>query len=91
MVEAPHKFDFAPDGLLALHVLHFIFLIDLKGHLLVVLSVHADVNSGVSALADLLADHVVVHRVVVRKYDNFLFFLSLFLLLVIFFGLFSFL
>lgn len=72
VVQSLHEFDLTSHRLLALNLLHLLFEVDLEGDLLVRLLVHADVDSGVSALAYLLAHDIVVKRGLSREDDDLL-------------------
>lgn len=78
MIKPLHELNLAPYRLLSLQVLHLFFLIDFESHFLVVASVDSDMNCCIGTLTDLLANHVVFHRMIIRE-DNHLFLLLLFL------------
>ena len=55
-----HQFDFPLHGFPTVWLLQFVFLVDLEGHLLVGRFMQANANHGIGALANLLANHVLL-------------------------------
>lgn len=70
VVQALHQLDLPAHRLLALDLLHFLLLVYLQSDFLARLLVHADEDQGIGALAYLLANHVVLHAVLVREHDH---------------------
>jgi hypothetical protein len=60
MIESLHKFDFSSNGLFPLDLFHLFFQIDFKGDFFIGLFVHANIDSRISTLPNLLANNVVV-------------------------------
>ena len=64
MIKPSHKFDFTSYRLLPLQILHLLFLVDFKGHFLVIAFVNTDMDSRISTLSDLFAYYIVIHGVI---------------------------